>query len=258
MRRTEQTSGSGEGTLPSRPSKPPNEGPNGDRTTEAYHELRRLILFHRLSPGTPIIQARMAQELGYSRATLRAALKRLSREGYVVEVELGTYSRFVVAALTVEDMEELFAIVGALEGVAVRQCAQLPPKARKELATRMERLNAEVMKKVETGDIQADEANRWDHEFHGAFVQKAIGPRLIAQINAIKPQVERYRDLYITRVAAKMRTLGAPEHEEIVASIRAGDPDRAQRAVEEHWRAGACRLKRLIEELGERRGFSRH
>lgn len=117
------------------------DGANGaDRVTEAYQQIRKLVLFRHLSPGTPIIQARMANKLGHSRATLRAALQRLTQEGYMVETELGTYSRFVVASLTVEDMQELFAIIGALEGVAARQCAKLPEEERTELADGMDDL----------------------------------------------------------------------------------------------------------------------
>ena len=229
---------------------------NADRITKAYQEIRRLILFHRLAPGTPIIQARMAQEMGHSRATLRAALQRLTQEGYVVETELGTYSRFIVASLTVEDMQELFALVGALEGVAIRQAAELPDGEREALAARMASLNARQLAMVEEGELDPDEANRSDTAFHMAFIEKATGPRLQFQLRSIRPQVERYRDLYLARVAGRMRVLGAPEHQAIAEAVRSGDPDRAQRAVEQHWRAGAGRLRAFIEEFGEHRGYA--
>jgi DNA-binding GntR family transcriptional regulator len=233
-----------------------NKDKTADRITEAYKEIRKLILFHRLSPGTPIIQARMADDLGHSRATLRAALQRLAQEGYVVETELGTYSRFVVASLTVEDMQELFAIVGALEGVAIRQVAALPPEEREELARRMEGLNARVLRMVEDGGVDPDEANRSDTAFHSAFINMATGSRLLTQLRSIRPQVDRYRDLYLVRVAGQMRVLGAPEHQAIVDAIRCGDPERAQKAVEDHWRAGAGRLQEFIQEMGEHRGYA--
>jgi len=229
---------------------------SSDRITEAYQEIRHLILLNRLAPGTPIIQARMAPDLGHSRATLRAALQRLAREGYVVETGLGTYSRFIVASLTVEDMQELFSMVGALEGVAVRQIAVLPDAEREAVAGVMESLNARVLAMVEGGDVDPELANRLDSAFHNAFVSKARGSRLQTQLRSIRPQVERYRDLYLARAAGKMRLLGAPEHEAIVEALRSGDPDRAERAVEAHWRQGAGRLGEFIREMGEHRGYA--
>lgn len=228
---------------------------SSDRITEAYQEIRKLILLNRLSPGTPIIQSRMAQDLGHSRATLRAALQRLAREGYVVETQLGTYSRFVVASLTVDDMQELFLIVGALEGVAIRQVAALPMEEREAVAESMHSLNAQVVAMVERGEVDPDVAHRLDTAFHSAFINKAKGARLLTQLRSIRPQVERYRDLYLARAAGKMRLLGAPEHNAIVEAIRSGDPDQAQRAVEEHWRLGAGRLSEFIQEMGEHRGY---
>ncbi|MGD8321140.1 MAG: GntR family transcriptional regulator [Gemmatimonadota bacterium] len=232
------------------------EEKNADRVTDAYRAIRKLILFHRLSPGTPIIQARMAQELRHSRATLRAALQRLAQEGYVFERQLGTYSRFVVASLTVEDMQELFAIVGALEGVAVRQCTRLCEKERNELATRMQRLNEHALTMVESGDYEPEEYNRADTDFHQAFIDKATGARLLTQLDSIRPQVERYRDSYTARVAGRIRVMHAPEHQAIADAIRNGDPDLAQKAVEVHWRSGAGRLGEFIQKMGEQRGYA--
>lgn len=228
---------------------------NADRITDAYRAIRKLILFHRLSPGAPIIQARMAQDLGYSRATLRAALQRLTQEGYVVEKELGTYSRFVVASLTVEDMKELFSILGALEGVAIRQCAGLPQGDRDQLASRMEGLNKRALAMVKSGDYEPEDYNQADTDFHQAFIDRATGPRLLVQLNSIRPQVERYRDHYTARVAGRIRVMHAPEHQAIADAIRSGDPDQAQQAVEIHWRSGAGRLSEFIREVGEHRGY---
>lgn len=215
-----------------------------------------MIQFGRLAPGTPIIQARMAEEIRHSRATLRAALQRLAQEGYVMEAELGTYSRFIVASLTVEDMQELFAIIGALEGVACRQCASLEFAARDALANRMEALNRRRVEMGLGGTFGPQDVNTADTEFHQAFVNEAKCARVQTHLDSIRPQVERYRDLYLTHVTEQMRSLGSPEHQQIVDAIRSGDPDRAQHAVEQHWRAGTLRMHAMIERLGERRGYA--
>lgn len=240
-------------TDPSHPVSDPSG--NADRVTEAYHQIRRLILFRRLSAGTPIIQARMAEDLGHSRATLRAALQRLVREGYMVETALGTYSRFVVASLTVEDMRDLFFVVGALEGVAIREVAALPLEDREELAKQMELFNERALAFVTASEIDPEQANQWDTEFHIAFTSRSTGSRVLSQLQSIRPQVDRYRDLYVNRVAGEARILASPEHQAIVEAIRVGDPDVAERAVVRHWRSGSVRLAELIRKVGERRGY---
>ena len=229
---------------------------NVDRNTEAYKELRKLILFRRLPPGTPIIQAHMADRLGHSRGTIRVALQRLTQEGYVIEKDLGTYSRFVVAYLTADDMRDLFAIVGALEGVAARKCADLPRDTRRELAARLAVLNERGVAAAREPRVDPEDANTIDTEFHQAFVEAAMAPRLVSQLDSIRPQVERYRDIYTAHVVAEVRTEVAPEHREILDAIEQGEPDRAQRAVETHWRNGARRVSQLIEDIGEHRGYS--
>ena len=228
---------------------------DSDRTTEAFNSIRQLILFDRLPPGTPIIQTKMARKLHHSRATLRAALQRLAQEGYVVETELGTYSRFVVASLTVEDMNELYSIIGALEGMAVRYCAELDTDRRLALADRLEALTKRNLEMGQDEQVPRECATRVDTELHNAFAGMAPGSRLKNMLDSVRPQADRYRDVYSVRRVPEMRALAAPEHQEIVDAIRSGDADRSERAVGRHWRACAERMRALIERLGERRGY---
>ena len=51
----------------------------------AYQKVRDLIVHGRLSPGTWIVEADLAQRLGMSRTPVRGALQWLQREGYVIE-----------------------------------------------------------------------------------------------------------------------------------------------------------------------------
>jgi DNA-binding GntR family transcriptional regulator len=90
-----------------------------------------------------------------------------------------------------------------------------------------------------------------DEEFHRAFVEGVVGPRLLALHRAIKPQTERYARLYVNVLLDQLPT-SVKEHAVITAAIASGDPDAAQNAAETNWQNAADRLRRLIAEHGER------
>ena len=55
-----------------------------------------------------------------SRTPVRGALYLLQREGYVQELRNTSKSRMLVSSLTKEDANELYPIIGRLEGLAGR------------------------------------------------------------------------------------------------------------------------------------------
>jgi DNA-binding GntR family transcriptional regulator len=53
----------------------------GDRVSQAYHQLRELIVWGKLAPGPRIIETDVATRLGVSRTPVRSAVQRLQQEG---------------------------------------------------------------------------------------------------------------------------------------------------------------------------------
>ena len=161
----------------------------------------------------------------------------------------GQDQRLIVAPLTQEDGREIILIVGHLEGLAAHTAASLPDEKRKKIVARLREINkdlAEESKRREFGRIFD-----LDQEFHRAYVEGVVGPRLLALHRSIKPQIERYTRLYVSALVDELPT-SVKEHEVIVRAIASGDPRAAQRAVETNWRNAAGRLSRVIEQLGER------
>src|SRR5918994_4738118 len=115
--------------MPARPRKratPRSTGslagaPHGSRPEQVYARLRDLIVQGLLSPGSRIIETEIATRLGVSRTPVREALQRLQQEGFVTGAPGAQQSRLTVAPLTPEDVHELLAIVGALEGLGARE-----------------------------------------------------------------------------------------------------------------------------------------
>jgi DNA-binding GntR family transcriptional regulator len=227
------------------------EGVARDRSTTAYARLRELIVHGQLAPGSRIIETEVADRLGVSRTPVRAALQRLEQEGYIVGATGGIRWRPTVAPLTREDCEELFCIIGQVEGLPARVAAGLAEETRLPLVARLREVNDGLFRDSVEGTGDPTRYFDLDRHFHRTYVEAVAGPRLLALHDAVKPQAERYARVYTSALLEKSR-ISAEEHEIIITAIERGDQDAAQAAVEANWRGAARRLGAVIERLGER------
>jgi DNA-binding GntR family transcriptional regulator len=223
----------------------------GDRIPRAYQQLRELIVSGRLAPGSRIIESDIAGRLGVSRTPVRSALHRLQQEGYIAGVGRGRESRLTVAPLTQDDARDLFAIIGAVEGLAALEAAALARPARAELVATMRELNGRLRQTAKAARPDPMRIFELDMHFHRSWVEAGAGPRLLALHAAIKPQAERYVRLYTSALVDEIAQ-SVVEHERIVAEIDSGSGEGARRAVYRNWRNAADRLSSVIQALGER------
>lgn len=223
----------------------------GESVGRAYAQLRELIVWGRLAPGSRIVESDIAGRLGVSRTPTRSALHRLQQEGYIVAADGAREQRLVVAPLTQGDARELFHIVGQLEGLAAREAAELPAPARAAVVARLRALNDELAAAARAARPDPMRIFELDTAFHHAYVEGAGGPRLLALHDAIKPQSERYIRLYISSLVDEIDTSVA-EHAEIIRHVERGEALAAQAAVDTNWRNAALRLGRVITAFGER------
>lgn len=220
------------------------------RSLETYRKLRDLIVRGRLAPGSRIVETEVAERLGVSRTPVRAALQRLRGEGYVKSVSEGKRSGSAVAPLTREDAEELLYILGMLEALAARHCAEADAGTRARVAERLEEVNEQLMAAARAEPVDAGEILRLDDEFHTSFVEAGAGSRLRTLHARVRPQKERYLRFYLSGLVDEIET-SIREHVEVVEAIRRGDPAAAEDAVKVTWRNGARRLGEVIERRGE-------
>ena len=221
-----------------------------DNVSQAYRSLRGAIVWGQLSPGSRLSERTIAEALGLSRTPVRSALHRLEQEGFVASLGRGREKRLVAAPLTLADGQEVYFIVGHLEGLAARIAAAFPTARRRKLVTRLRELNRKLAAESRKRGNPA-RAFDLDLEFHRTYVDDVVGPRLLTLHRAIKPQSERYSRLYISVLLDELSN-SIKEHEVIARRIAEGDPDEAQRAVERNWNNAATRLARIIAQHGER------
>lgn len=224
---------------------------HGTSLMTAFREIRELIVHGRMSPGTWIVEADLAERLNMSRTPVRAAVHWLQREGYVLEHRSVSKSRMIVAPLTKEDANELYMIIGRLEGIAGRGAAALPETRRKDLVKELRRFN-EALDMIATGrGGQSTDIFELDRSFHRTIVHAGAGARLTTLHSAIEPQAERYWRLYASSIIKDLQT-SVLEHKRIIDALARGDADEMEAGLKNNWSKGAERLGHVIDIFGER------
>ena len=218
------------------------------RVTPAYEQLYRLIVQGRLPPGARVAEGPLAETLGVSRTPVREALQRLRQEGLLVEVGGGSglRGRVAVAPLQRERMEELYALTGAIEGVAARGIARLDALQRKQVARRLESIERAFHVEARKQSPEYDRLFDLHRSFHRGLVEAAAGPETRAVLRAIRPQMDRYEWLYAP-MAGPDFTPTRTEHAAIVNAVQHGTAQELERAVRTNWLNAAQRLGPLIE-----------
>ena len=218
------------------------------RATPAYERLYRLIVQGRLPPGARIAEGPLAETLGVSRTPVREALQRLRQEGLLVEVGGGSglRGRVAVAPLQRDRMEELYALTGAIEGLAARGLARLDALERKQIARKLETIERAFHAEARRNDPEYDRLFELHQAFHRGLVDAAAGPETRAVLRAIRPQMDRYEWLYAP-MAGPDFTPTRTEHAAIVQAVQHGNALDLERTVRTNWLNAAQRLGPLIE-----------
>ena len=218
-----------------------------------YEQLYELIVHGRLPPGARLAEGALAETLGVSRTPVREALQRLRQEGLLIEVGggAGLRGRLAVAPLQRERMEELYALAGAIEGLAARGLSKVEGAQRAQLARRLETIERAFHAEARRRTPEYDRLFERHQAFHRALVEAAAGPETRAVLRTIKPQTDRYEWFYAP-LAGPDFTPTRNEHAAIVQAVRHGNPQELERAVRANWLNGAQRLGPTIERFDGR------
>jgi DNA-binding GntR family transcriptional regulator len=220
----------------------------GERISRAYDNLFEMIVHGRLPPGARIAEGPLAEMLGVSRTPVRESLQRLRQEGLLIEVGGGSglRGRLAVAPLERERMEELYALSGAIEALAVRGLSKLEAAQREKLARRLEKIERAFHTEARRRAPEFDRLFEFHQAFHRALVEEAGGPETQAVLRTIKPQLDRYEWFYAP-MAGPDFTPTRREHSAIVKAVRRGNAQELERSVRANWLNAAQRLGPLIE-----------
>jgi len=189
-----------------------------------YKSVRDLILSQVDPPGFKLNVEQLCKNLGVSRTPVWDAMRRLETEGLV-----STVPRHGVFVLNygVEKIRDLFAVRGALEGLAARQATvNLDAPARAELEAVADRLERTAREK------DAEQYSRAAIEFHDGVLAASRNQVLGRLLDNVYAQilVLRLRSLHL----AERLESSLAEHLAIFAAVAAGDAERAERLSRAH------------------------
>ena len=195
----------------------------------AVGELREVILRGEIPAGARLGEVELAERLGVSRTPVREALSRLAAEG-LVQIVPNRGAR--VSTWTVDELEGVFELRVLLEP---QLTALAVPQATDQDADELERLACQMYEVGCPGPHQdLDALVPLNRTFHDRLVALAGHPALAGALaGAIHPPIV-VRNFHAYDGASLRRSLG--HHLEIVAAMRAGDPDWARAVMTAHIR----------------------
>jgi DNA-binding GntR family transcriptional regulator len=152
-----------------------------DSVTAAFLKLRDLIVQGQISPGSWVVEAELAERLGFSRTPIRGALQLLQREGFIVEHRASGKKkiRLRISPLTKEDAQELYLVVGNIEALAGGLTASLALEKRQELCVRLQEMNERMHLMAASKKVELRSVFDLDTQFHHEIVAASAGPRLM-------------------------------------------------------------------------------
>lgn len=189
-----------------------------------YKTIRDLILGQLFAPGSKLNVEQLCRELGVSRTPVWEAMRRLETEGLVETVpRQGVF----VLNFSLERVEDLFAVRGALEGLGARLAAS---RLADEDRTALEQGLAELDRAFRAQDLER--YSRGAIELHNRLLAAARNQVLSRQLENVYAQIHvlRLRSLYLPeRLAASL-----DEHGQLVRAVVGGSPDEAETVARRH------------------------
>lgn len=190
---------------------------------EIYEKIYVAILEHRLHPGTKLVEERLAEIFGASRARIREVLARLAHE-QIVELypQRGAY----VAKPSIEQALDVFEARRLIEPAVLRRL--------------IETLTPEKLARLrQHQDLELDARRRDDKravirlsgEFHSLAADLAGNTALARSMRELSVLTCLMIFLYDAPTSTSCR---ADEHSQIIEAIAKRDPARAERLMREH------------------------
>lgn len=189
-----------------------------------YESLRGEILSGLRKPGSRLIIDDLAGELGVSHIPVREALQQLEADGYVV---IQPYIGAKVAEIHVDSIHEIFALLEAME--VISGCAAC------------ERMTDEDLDLLEQRILQMDalvnDPESWSHQnlaLHEFICTRAETFLVEALLRKALEHWDRLRRYYFANVFTYRVKQSQQEHKEILAALRARNPDRVEQVIRAH------------------------
>ena len=191
---------------------------------ELIDRLRTMIVEGVLTAGEKVPERALCEKLGVSRTPMREALKVLAADG-LLTLEPNRGAR--VRAITLDDLEEVFPLMGALEALAGElACANITDAQMTEL-----RKTHELMLECfHASDLSG--YFRHNQRIHEIIMQAAGNATLSSMVQSLAVRVRRAR--YLANMSSERWQQAVAEHEEIIMALDVRDGQRLGAILKRH------------------------
>ena len=180
---------------------------------ELIDRLRNMIIEGVLAAGEKVPERALCEKLGVSRTPMREALKVLAADG-LLTLEPNRGAR--VRAITLDDLEEVFPLMGALEALAGElACANISDTQLIEL-----RKTHELMLEC----FHASDMSgyfRHNQRIHEIIMDAAGNSTLSSMYQSLAVRIRRAR--YLANMSSERWQQAVEEHEEIIVALDGRD-----------------------------------
>lgn len=198
--------------------------PDDVLTDKVYAELKREIHQGKITAGERLVERSIADSKKVSRTPVREALRRLRSEGLT---EYFPRRGFVVAALSSEDIDEIYVLRETLEGLAIRETAVRVEG--RDLAE-LHELIPPMERAAKAGHIE--EMRRLNQAFHERIIRLSGMKHLLQLVTELGDRIEYFRRQSLSLPGRPNHTI--QEHRLILDTLKENDPDLAEAAMRLH------------------------
>ncbi len=187
-------------------------------------KLKEAIVKGKLTPGEPLAETQLAASLKVGQVALREALRALEAEGYVT---FRPDNEVVVSKPSREEIEDHYAIAGALEGLAARLAVE---RARPGEVERLRELPHALQEAWQKRDLTRyfDAKN----DFHRLIADIARNERLYRLIDQLRQELQKTRTLSLR--LPQWLDYSMREHDQILDAFLKKNPELAAAAMARH------------------------
>jgi DNA-binding GntR family transcriptional regulator len=212
--------------------------------TSLHHELvgrlQALIINSDLEPGSKVPEKLLCDQFGVSRTPLREALKVLASDGLVrLEPNRGAW----VTRVTIEEVEEVFPVLGALEALSGELACQNITDTEIDA---VRELHAQMLQSYKDRDLDAYFSI--NQKIHRAILLAARNSTLTSSCQALSLRMQRAR--YLANMTQGRWQEAVQEHERILEFLIARDGPNLARTLMGHMNSKRLSVVRWLQSEG--------
>jgi DNA-binding GntR family transcriptional regulator len=190
-----------------------------------------------LVPGEKVPERELCEKLGVSRTPMREALKVLAADG-LLSLEPNKGAR--VRAITVEDLEEVFPVMGALEALAGElACANISDNQLNELKTAHETM----MRHYRDSDMP--NYFKQNERIHELIFDATDNDTLLSMYRSLSVRVRSAR--YLANMTPARWEQAVSEHEEMIVALDNRDSKELGSILKRHLQNKFATVKSWVE-----------